>query len=115
MLSIGIDLEDINRIRRIMAEHAGFAGRIFTPEERRYCEGRDDPAQHYTARFCAKEALIKALGARVPWLDMEVIHGKDGRPTIQVQGKAADILNGRSVSLSLSHSGGFALAVILVE
>ena len=115
MISIGIDLEDISRIRRIMERYAGFAGRIFTPEERRYCEGKGDPAQHYTARFCAKEALIKALGARVPWLDMEVIHSNIGPPIMQVQGKAADLLSGRSVSLSLSHSGGFAIAVILVE
>ena len=115
MISIGIDLEDISRIRHIMARNAGFAGRIFTPEERRYCDERGDPAQHYTARFCAKEALIKALGATAPWLDIEVIHSNDGHPIIQVQGKAADLLSGRRVSLSLSHSGGFAIAVILVE
>jgi len=115
MISLGIDLEDISRIRQIMERYARFAVKLFTLEERRYCEGKADPAQHFTARFCAKEALIKALGTSVPWLDMEVIQSDDGRPIMQVEGKAAEIIKDRSISLSISHSGGFAIAVIVVE
>src|SRR5919108_398119 len=62
-MRVGVDVIEIERVRQALERYAGFAARCFTEAERAYCDGRGNPAQHYAARFAAKEAVGKALGS----------------------------------------------------
>lgn len=59
---IGVDIVEIARMERIMRDTPGFFPRMFTEEERQYCEASARPAAHYACRFAAREAVLKALG-----------------------------------------------------
>jgi len=116
MSSIGTDIEQISRIERALARTPRFASRIFTAGERAYCESKAHPAQHYAARFCAKEAFVKAIGeVNFSWQEVEVARGESGPPSLITHGKATEALNGRGAQVSLSHAGDYAIAVVLVE
>ena len=60
-MKVGLDVIEIDRIRRTLLRHASFRDRCFTMAERAYCDSRPNPAQHYAARFAGKEAVGKAL------------------------------------------------------
>ena len=112
---IGTDIEQISRFEQAMARTPRLAERLFTVAERAYCEGKARAAQHYAARFCAKEAFAKALGVPLSWQEVEVVRDGDGSPAIRARGEAAVALAGRTVRVSLSHAGDYAIAVVLVE
>lgn len=117
---IGVDLVEVERLRKAVARHPSLLERVFTPGERSYCEGRADPIPHYAARFAAKEAAFKALSNpahALSFLDYEV-QVEGGRPRLILRGgalKEARALGVRSVDLSISHEKGCAVAVVLVE
>jgi len=115
MSQIGTDIEQISRIEQALARTPRLASRLFTPAERAYCESKPRPAQHYTARFCAKEAFAKALGVSLSWQEVEIRREEDGPPTLHTSGAAAAHLAGRTVRVSLSHAGDYAVAMVLVE
>ncbi len=75
-MTVGVDLIEIERVRRALDRYPSFRERCFTAEERRYCDSRPNPAQHYAARFAGKEAVGKALGFGVArafaWRDVEI-------------------------------------------
>lgn len=121
VVGVGIDLTEVARVRRILEGPLGrrFARRICSDAERAVCDGRHDPAECYAARFAAKEAFVKAVGAPrgLAWHEVEVVRGK-GRPSLMVTGKAASVLEElcvRSLHLSLTHDGGLAAAVVVLE
>lgn len=114
MASIGTDIEQISRVEAALARTPRLASRLFTEEERAYCERQARPAQHYTARFCAKEAFAKAMGVPLSWQEVEVVR-EDGPPSLLTRGEAARLLAGRPVRLSLSHAGEYAIAMVLIE
>jgi len=114
MILIGTDIEQISRIQRAMARTPGFVKRVFTRAERAYCRRRGHPAQHYAVRFCAKEAVAKALGMPVHWEEIEVIRSAQGVPQVRVNGKTASKLGRRVISLSLAHAGDYATATALI-
>ncbi len=115
MTLIGTDIEQISRVALALSRTPRFAEKLFTPAERAYCDGHARPAQHYAARFCAKEAFAKALGHALAWQDVEVVRDDDGPPEIRVTGAAARALAGRTARVSLSHAGDYAIAVVLIE
>ena len=115
MSSIGTDIEKISRIEKVLARTPKFAEKVFTALERKYCNGRGRPAQHYAARFCAKEAFAKALSVPTAWQEIEVINNRLGAPVLRITGETAELLNKRNIQLSLSHAGDYAIAVVLVE
>ena len=97
-----------------MERRPRLAERLFTDAERRYAAERARPGQHLAARFCAKEAVAKALG--LPgweFRDVEVVATK-GAPEVRLSGAAALAAGTRSVSLSLTHTRTTAAAVALV-
>ena len=123
IVGTGVDIVEIERIRGMAGGLKDrFVRRVFTEEEQRFCGERRDPAPHLAARFAAKEAALKALGtgwARgVSWLDCEV-RRKDGEaPVLVLRGEAekrAAALGARRVHLSLTHSGSYAVAVVILE
>jgi holo-[acyl-carrier protein] synthase len=110
--SVGIDLLEIERLERALERRPRLAERLFTESERAYAAARARPGQHLAARFCAKEAVAKALGMTAwNWRDVEIVGG-DGPPSVRLHGAArarADEL-GVQVSVSLTHSGHDAAA-----
>lgn len=120
IVALGMDVVAVDRMRRLIAPQAGtraarFLERCFTAGERAYCEARRDPATHYAARFAAKEAAMKALGAS-RFTDIEVTRG-DGVPRLRLHGAAAlaQARVGGRLHLTLTHDGGIAAAVVVVE
>lgn len=118
-MRIGLDVIEIERVRRALERYPRFRERCFTDAERAYCESRPNPPQHYAARFAGKEAVGKALGFGVArafaWQEVEIA----GRP------KPAVALSGRletwsrrvaagAIDLSMTHSKGIAAAVCVV-
>jgi holo-[acyl-carrier protein] synthase len=111
-MKIGIDLVHIPEIEHAIKKRSRFATRFFSEEEIKYCESKPNPAQHYAARFAAKEAYIKATGYNGRWKTLEVLAIPDLPPIIRT---LTEDQRQRSISLSLTHSGNYAAAVILAE
>jgi holo-[acyl-carrier protein] synthase len=114
IIGVGIDVVEIARLERALSRTQGLGGRLFSETERGL------PIWSLAARFAAKEALAKALGAPpgLLWTDAEVVAGSDGRPELKVYGTVADAAARRGVRhwhVSLSHDGGFATAVVIAE
>ena len=117
-MNVGVDLIEIERIRRAL-ERPGFRERCFTEAERAYCDSRPNPAQHYAARFAAKEAVGKALGFGVArafaWREVE-IHGRP-KPSVRLSGRVAAWAaraNAGAIDLSMTHARDLAAAVCVV-
>ena len=121
IVRVGVDLVDVARIRSVIKRHpARFAGHVLTSDEARYCLSRPDPAPHIAARFAAKEALAKALGAPVglAWHDAWIVSEETGRPRFELRGTVAaraEALGVGHVHVSLSHDAGLASAVVVLE
>ncbi|HUG82915.1 MAG TPA: holo-ACP synthase [Euzebya sp.] len=114
---MGVDLVPVERMERLLREQPAIRDRVFTGAEQRYCEGRRRASQHYAARFAAKEAVLKAFGtglaSGMEWTDIEIVHARSGRPTVQLAGVLADHARARGLvdlDLSLSHTTGLAMA-----
>ncbi len=115
-LGIGLDLLDIGRLERALERRPRLAERLFTDGERTYAAGRARPGQHLAARFCAKEAVAKALGLEAwSWRDIEVV-ATQAAPVVALHGavarRAAEL--GVEVRISLTHTGVQAGAVAII-
>jgi holo-[acyl-carrier protein] synthase len=114
IVGVGIDVVDITRFERALARTPSLAERLFTRGERGL------PGHSLAARFAAKEALAKALGAPrgLLWTDAEIVTSPTGRPHLRASGTVAAAAAERGVTnwhLSLSHDGGIASAVVVAE
>lgn len=124
LAGVGVDIVDIARIERAIGRNPHFAQRVFTDEERAYCEHKPRPAEHYACRFAAREAVLKALGTGfsggIGWQDVSVIRDDAGRPHAVLAGRAAEIAQAHGVeeialSLSFTHDYAVANAVAITE
>ena len=108
---IGIDVVDIERFKSSIERTPGLTAKLFTAAE------AVKPIHSMAARFAAKEALYKALnaGKGLPWHDAEIINLESGEPAFLFRGKIADLVDGATVHLSLSHDAGIASAMVIVE
>jgi holo-[acyl-carrier protein] synthase len=114
---IGLDLLEIDRLERALERRPRLAERLFTDGERAYAAGRARPGQHLAARFCAKEAVAKALALQSwSFRDVEVVSDGDGVPTVTLHGSAARRAQelGVGVQVSLTHTGTNAGAVAIL-
>ena len=115
--SVGVDLLEIERLERALARRPRLAERLSTDAERRYAASRARPAQHLAARFCAKEAVAKALALEAwSFRDVEVLGG-GGPPQIRLHGTAARRASdlGVEVRVSLTHTRRDAGAVAIAS
>jgi holo-[acyl-carrier protein] synthase len=119
---IGIDLIEVARIAQVMQRTPRFIARVFSPTEREYCQRQALPAQHYAARFAAKEAFFKALGTGyregLSFSEISIEVNPLGKPTMLLRGKTAEIAHQKgceAIHLSLSHTADYACAVVLIE
>ena len=123
IVAIGIDIIEVARIREVLARTPRFRERVFTAAERAYCDSRGAvAAQHYAARFAAKEAALKALqtGWRggISWQDVEVASRESGAPYLVLRGPVLELFNNSgatAVHLSLSHTTEHAIAQVVLE
>jgi holo-[acyl-carrier protein] synthase len=116
-LGIGIDLLEVDRFERALARRPRLAERLFSEHERAYSEARPRPARHLAARFCAKEAVAKALGERVwSFRDVEVVSG-GGPPRVSLHGRLAERARELDVTpvISLTHTRTTAAASALLR
>lgn len=111
---IGIDVVDIERFQLSIERTPGLKNRLFTEGEQK--NGERGIAS-LAARFAAKEALAKALHvpAGLNWHDCEVVNLESGRPVFLFRNHIADLIDGASVHLSLSHDAGIASAMVVIE
>ena len=121
IISLGLDLAEVSRIRDIMERHGErFKERTFSVAERAYCDRNADPAMHYAARFAAKEAVAKALGTGfaegVGWSDIEVLRASSGQPSIALHAGAAvraTELGITQILVTLTHTKEVAAASVV--
>ncbi len=116
-MKVGVDIIEIERIRRALARD-GFRERCFTDAERAYCESRADPAQSYAARFAGKEAVGKALGCGInfTWKDVEIV-GRP-KPSVHLSGRTAafaEKVSAGAIDLSMTHAREIAAAICVVQ
>jgi len=114
---VGIDLLEIERLERALERRPRLAERLFTESERAYAAGRARPGQHLAARFCAKEAVAKALRMDAwSFRDVEVL-ADPGPPEVRLSGAAADraAALGVEVRVSLTHTRRQAAAVAITR
>jgi holo-[acyl-carrier protein] synthase len=121
IVGLGIDVCPVERIAGIFERHGDpFAARVFTDAERAHAGDGVMRDERLAARWAAKEAAIKALGAPpgLKWHDLAVINDEAGAPSLVLSGAAGERARELSVSrtlLSLSHAGGVAVAVVVLE
>ncbi len=111
--SIGIDLIEVERIRRSAEKNPRFLKRIFTPLEINYCEGKINKYQHLAARFAAKEAFFKALGKKIKWTDVGVVNLPSGQPKLDI--KETERFPFARAHVSISHLAEYAMAIVILE
>jgi holo-[acyl-carrier protein] synthase len=121
ILGIGIDVCPVERIGGILDRHGDlFADRVFTAGEKAHAGAGPVRDERLAARWAAKEASIKALGAPdgLRWHEMEVVNDESGAAALKLSGSAdrrAAELGVERVWLSISHAGGVAVAVVILE
>jgi holo-[acyl-carrier protein] synthase len=123
IVGTGIDIAEVDRIAASLERFGRrFTERVFTEAEIRYCESKANKAERYAARFAAKEAGMKAIGTGwsrgVRWRDIEVQRQPGARPTVVFHGKAGEHfakLGAARAHLSLTHTKGMAMAVVVLE
>jgi len=120
----GVDIVPVARIKDIMLAHPEFASEIFTDREREYCLSRPNPYIHFAGRFAAKEACLKALGTGLSGggidgalREVEIVPKKSGKPALWLSGWTKKIGRRKKVyeqTVSISHSGDFAIASVIL-
>jgi holo-[acyl-carrier protein] synthase len=122
IFGVGTDIIEVRRVGEKLARTKGLKEKVFTSGEIEYCEARKMSAQHFAARFSAKEAFLKAMGTG--WSgghrfeQIEIVNDALGKPGLIVHGKVkafceAHMITGMEVSLS--HIKDLALAVVVLE
>jgi holo-[acyl-carrier protein] synthase len=123
IVGLGLDIAEIDRMQAAIERHGRpFIERLFTAAEIAYCERHRNRFERYAARFAVKEAAMKALGTGwrhgVRWQDFEITNAAGGKPTLRISGVAAEFaekLGVKNISISITHSGNFALAQVIFE
>lgn len=123
IVGIGIDLVEIERIRKLMQRFgANFTDKVFTANEQQEAAMRRDPAIYYAGRWAVKEAVSKALGCgiggRCALLEVESCNTPSGRPEVHLTGNAqatCRTLGGRKIWLTVTHEASYAIANVIIE
>ena len=121
ILGIGTDITECLRIARMIERHGElFINRVYTSEEIKYCQSRKQTTQHFTGRWAAKEAILKALGTGwrrgISWRDIEIRNEPGGKPVVAVRGGVKDVveqLGIGEIQVSISHCRSHATALAI--
>lgn len=120
---LGVDIVEIGRMAAALERRPRMRERLFSDDERAYCDGRNRPEIHYALRFAAKEAVLKALGtgfSGMKFRDVEVVRDAGGRPVPRLSGRAKEVADELGVvelhlSLSYTHTTAVASAVAITN
>jgi len=122
IIGIGIDIIEINRIKKNLLAHPSMLDTIFTKKEIEYCSSKKNQAHHFAARYACKEAFLKAIGTGwrdgIKYLDIEITNDRLGAPVLTLYDKAKslqDTLQIKHLHLSISHTGTLATAIVILE
>jgi holo-[acyl-carrier protein] synthase len=126
IVGIGVDMVEVERIQKALEDSRigkRFRDRVFTAKEIQYCEKKGRARyESYAGRFAAKEAVMKALGrgwgAKVGWLDIEVVRARSGKPEIALHDKTARLaveLGIRRWAISITHTGQHGMAYVIAQ
>ena len=108
-MEIGIDIEEVDRIEKAHKKWGNrFLNRLFSKAEIDYCFRKSNPYQSLTGRFCAKEAVFKAIDETVNFRDIETLNNKNGKPYVCINGKKRE-----NIKISISHTKRYATAVVI--
>jgi holo-[acyl-carrier protein] synthase len=118
IIGIGTDITECLRIARMIERHGElFITRIYTEAEIEYCQSRKQATQHFTGRWAAKEAILKAIGTGwikgITWRDVEVRNEPSGKPIVAMRGGAKEIVERLGIAqilISISHCHTHAMA-----
>lgn len=116
-MAVGVDIEDISRFEE---KSQKFLDRVFTKSEQEYCLSKSIPASHLAVRFCAKEAVTKALNSiniKQPAINqIEIYHSENGCPKIRFLGRLPELkeYENLKIEVSLSHDRTKAIAFVLI-
>ena len=114
----GIDLVDFPRIEEMVKRHGErFVNRIFTAAEQAYSQASKNGTEKLAGRFAAKEAILKLIGTgwrgKIAWTDIEIVNTPTGQPEVKLSGEVEKIaakLGIKHISVSITHTGNFAIA-----
>ncbi|MEO7210523.1 MAG: holo-ACP synthase [Chitinophagaceae bacterium] len=119
---LGTDIVEVDRIAEKITSDSGFKELVFSKNEIDYCEQQKFKAEHYAARFAAKEAFFKALGtgwaSGTHFNEIEIQHDAAGKPFLNFLGetkKTFATLQQQKISVSLSHTKTMATAIVIIE
>jgi holo-[acyl-carrier protein] synthase len=119
---VGIDMIEVERIAEKISKEGGFRELVFSKTEIDYCESKKHKAEHYAARFAAKEAFFKALGSgwaeNTSFNEVEIMNDKHGKPEINLAGQTLETINAmgiKNIFVSLSHIKKVASAIVIIE
>ena len=123
IFGVGVDIVDIDRMRRALERTPSLVDRLFTRGEQRDCRNADGSWRHWklAARFAAKEAVAKAFGTGVDgfgFTDVEITSDVNGRPEVRLADAAVRVAADRGIGrlhVSLSHTHGVAVAQVVAE
>lgn len=123
ILGTGIDTVEIARFQKFLDEgNQALLQRLFSEAELDYCRPKKQAASCLAARFSAKEAFVKSMGTGLRdgmcWTEIEVVNDPLGKPSLKISGYTRQLLSERgdtTVHLSLSHDGGHAVALVILE
>ncbi|UCC39814.1 MAG: holo-ACP synthase [Candidatus Aminicenantes bacterium] len=109
---IGIDIIEVERVKKLAEKNSRFLERVFTDREISYCSEKINKYQHYAARFAAKEAFIKAIGRRIGWREVELINLASGKPQLEIKSK--EQFSFKEAHVSISHLAEYAVATVIL-
>jgi len=117
---IGNDIIEISRIHKSISKYGTtFLDKVFTPREQEYCLKYAQSERHFSGRFAAKEAVVKALGcgfrSGINWLDVEICNDANGKPNVIFSKKIIDLFGDVEILISISHCQEFATAFAVVS
>jgi phosphopantetheine--protein transferase-like protein len=115
---LGVDLISIDRIEKAIKRRSHFLERIFSSKEIEEVKNRKNFYEALAGKFACKEAVIKALGGGLSFKEITILHNERGVPYVVLSGRAKhrfEELMANDISVSISHNGGFAVAVAIVE
>ena len=121
-IACGTDIIEIDRIEKSIKQSGEkFLNRVYTEKEIQYCESKKEQKyQHYAARFAAKEAVLKALTAKIKdkyeieWKDIEITNNEQGRPKVTLSTKLQEKVDVQYMDISLSHCKDYATANVIM-
>jgi holo-[acyl-carrier protein] synthase len=114
---IGTDIVEVERIEKSINRTEKFLEKVFTQREVDYCNSKPNRYERYAGRFCAKEAVSKALGTGVrnfKLTDMEILNDELGKPIIYFNGQLGNLEKEYEIHLSISHCKDYATATAII-